>query len=257
MRRRSKFRPCIDLHQGKVKQVVGGTFDSEGDVEVNHTSEHPPSYFATLYKKDQLKGGHVIQLGPGNAEAAKEALQAWPGHLQIGGGINSDNAEQWINHGASHVIVTSYLFDEQYQFQEKKLHQLLEKIDTCQLVIDLSCRSDGKGSWYVAMDRWRQQTDLLLTPETLEKLAPHCHEYLIHAADVEGKCQGIDQELATFLGNYSPIPVVYAGGAQSIDDLQLIDHITDGKVDITIGSALDIFGGTQIKYEDCVAFNHR
>jgi len=253
--RRTRFRPCIDLHEGQVKQVVGGTFTDDGGVKVNHASEHPPAWFAERYRDDGLEGGHVIKLGPGNDEAAREALAAWPGGLQLGGGITAENARAWIDAGASQVIVTSHLFDAGQRFREDRLEGLLEVVAPKELVIDLSCRAAPDGSWHVAMDRWRKQTDLALDATALERLAPHCAEFLIHAADVEGQCEGIDEDLVRFLGERSPIPCVYAGGAKALEDLARVSELSGGRVDLTIGSALDLFGGELVRYEDCVAFN--
>ena len=254
---KTQFRPCIDLHDGKVKQIVGGTLDSvDAALETNFVADESPSYFADLYRKDALIGGHVIKLGPGNETAAHEALAAYPGGLQIGGGITSENAAEWIAAGASHVIVTSNLFDKSGQFLPENLAAIVAAVGREQLVIDLSCRRTADG-WTVAMNRWQTLTDLAVTAETLDALAGSCAEFLIHAADVEGKCGGIDEELVQLLGNWGKIPITYAGGARSLEDLQLVDQLSGGKVDLTIGSALDIFGGHGVTYEACVAFNLR
>ena len=100
----TRFRPCIDLHAGSVKQIVGGTLSTDNaGLKTNYTSEHPAAYYAELYRKNGLRGGHVIMLGPGNNKAAKEALTAWPGGLQVGGGIKDANAREWIDAGAERV----------------------------------------------------------------------------------------------------------------------------------------------------------
>src|ERR1039457_2537573 len=105
------FRPCIDLHEGKVKQIVGGTLGVEpGRLRTNFVSDRPAAWFAKLYQRDALAGAHVIMLGPGNDEPARAALRAYPGGLQIGGGINLENAGAWLAAGGSHVVVTSLLF---------------------------------------------------------------------------------------------------------------------------------------------------
>jgi len=254
----TKFRPCIDLHDGQVKQVVGGSF-TEGTeaVDTNHVSDRPASYFAELYQRDELTGGHVIKLGPGNDEAARSALAAYPGGLQIGGGINAENASEWLEAGASHVVVTSYVFDQDGRFLQSHLDQLLQAVGAERLVLDLSCRSEPDGGWVVAMDRWRKRTELSLEPETVRQLAECCDEFLIHAADVEGQCGGIDEKLVRWLGDHCPITTTYAGGARSIADLELVDRLSDSRFDLTIGSALDLFGGNGARYEDCVAFNRR
>lgn len=252
----TRFRPCIDLHRGAVKQIVGSSLRDDGSApQTNFESEHPAAYYAELYRKDNLAGGHVIQLGPGNEEAATQALSSYPGGLQIGGGINPDNAGQWLELGASRVIVTSWLFEAGH-FSAHRLDRIVSAVGTDRLVIDLSCRAKD-GGWVVAMDRWQKTTDLWLNPETLRQLSSSCAEFLIHAADVEGKCEGIDAELVAFLGEYSPVPCTYAGGARSLKDLEQVDSLSKGRVDLTIGSALDIFGGSRIAYRDCLAWNQR
>lgn len=258
----TQFRPCIDLHKGQVKQIVGGSLrDDDGTaVQTNFQSELPASYYAERYRADGLKGGHVIQLGPGNEAAAREALAAYPGGLQVGGGISVKNATDWLAAGASHVIVTSWLFDVAGHFQPARLDQLVAEVGADRLVIDLSCRAadspDGP-SWRVAMNRWQTPTDLEVNASVLRDLAGHCAEFLVHAADVEGKCEGIDEALVELLGEAAPIPVTYAGGARSIEDLALVQDLSGGRVDLTIGSALDLFGGNGATYADCVAWNRQ
>lgn len=257
MNRRTQFRPCIDLHEGRVKQIVGGTLDSANEtLKTNFVSDHPPSWFAELYARDNLRGGHVIKLGPGNDEASREALAAFPGGLQIGGGITPENALEWIEAGAAQVIATSSLFSADGHFQESRLKDLVSEVGSERLVIDLSCRR-FEDSWVVAMNRWQTLTDLTITGETLDSLSASCAEFLIHAADVEGKCEGIDEDLVSFLGQWGGRPVTYAGGAASLRDLELVDRLSGGRVDLTIGSALDIFGGSGVSYADCVAYNRR
>jgi phosphoribosylformimino-5-aminoimidazole carboxamide ribotide isomerase len=248
------FRPCIDLHDGKVKQIVGGTLTGDqATLETNFVSTRSSAYYAELYKKDGLAGGHVILLGPGNREAAIEALGAYPGGLQVGGGISPSNAADYLEAGASHVIVTSYLFPKA-RFDKDRLEEMVKAVGAERLVLDLSCRSTGDG-WTVAMNRWQDLTDLAVTPETMDLLADSCAEFLVHAADVEGRCEGIDEKLVEMLGSWGKRPVTYAGGARSLSDLERIETLSNGNVDLTIGSALDIFGGTLIRYNDCVAFN--
>ncbi len=255
MPRRAQFRPCIDLHEGRVKQIVGGTLDSDSEaLKTNFVSDRPASWFAARYAADGLRGGHVIQLGPGNTAAAREALAAYPGGLQIGGGITAENAAEWLEAGASHVIATSYLFDREGRFQPDLLGRVVAETGRERLVIDLSCRRRGAG-WIVAMNRWQTLTDLAVVPETLDALAGSCDEFLIHAADVEGKCEGIDGDLVAMLGSWGGIPLTYAGGASCFADLELVNRLGGGKVDLTIGSALDLFGGSGVKYDDCVAWN--
>lgn len=246
------FRPCIDLHEGRVKQLVGGTLTDAGARE-NFVSSRSAAEYAELYRRDGLRGGHVIQLGPGNESAAEEALRAAPGTLQIGGGIRPENARRWLDRGATHVIVTSYLF-ENGLFSEARLAALAEVVTKEELVIDLSCRKTSAG-YHVATDRWQTITPTLVSEALLEKLAPVCAELLIHAADVEGLCRGIDEELVSFLGQASPLPCTYAGGAMALADLELVERLSQGRVDLTIGSALDLFGGTGVRYADCVAWN--
>lgn len=255
MPRRAQFRPCIDLHEGRVKQIVGGTLDSPTEaLETNFVSDRPASWFAARYAEDGLRGGHVIQLGPGNDSAAREALAAYPGGLQLGGGVTAENAAGWLAAGASHVIVTSHLFDAEGRFLPDRLARLVAEVGRERLVIDLSCRRRGD-EWIVAMNRWRTLTDLRVEASVLDSLAASCDEFLVHAAGVEGRCRGIDGELVDLLGQWGGIPVTYAGGASSLSDLALVDRIGKGRVDLTIGSALDLFGGGGARYEDCVAWN--
>ena len=247
------FRPCIDLHEGKVKQIVGSTLDTNG-LQTNFVSEKTPGFFAELYRKDALPGGHVIMLGSGCESAAKEALGAWKGNLQIGGGITPANAAEWINAGAQRVIVTSWCFPEG-RFAPERLNDLLKEVGKEHLVLDLSCRRKGD-EYFVAANRWRTYTDLKVNKETLEMLADSTAEFLIHAVDVEGKQAGIDTELLEILSNESPIDCVYAGGIRTLDDVELIEKAGCGKVHYTIGSALDIFGGA-LPYDAVVAYSRK
>jgi phosphoribosylformimino-5-aminoimidazole carboxamide ribotide isomerase len=248
-----RFRPCIDLHEGRVKQIVGGSLRDDGTApKENFVSEKPPAWFAETFRNDGLTGGHVIMLGKGNEAAAKEALAAWPGGMQVGGGIRPDNASTWLDAGASHVIVTSALFDAEGKFLPHILDELVAGVGKDRLVIDLSCRRTARG-WTVAMNRWQTLTEIDVTMETLDSFAPFCDEMLIHAADVEGLCGGIDRELVSLLGAWGRIPVTYAGGAASMDDVRLVAEAGGGKVDVTVGSALDLFGGGGVRYADLVA----
>jgi len=248
------FRPCIDLHEGQVKQIVGGTLGEAG-LRTNFVSARPASWFAELYRRDGLTGGHVIMLGPGNEAAARSALAAYPGGLHIGGGINAGNARDWLAAGASHVIVTSWVFREG-RVDWDRLGELSRLVGPERLVVDLSCRRRD-GLYYVVTDRWQKFTELTVTAETLRQFAGYCAEFLIHAVDVEGLCQGIDRELVEKLGEWSPIPTTYAGGARSLVDLEEVTRLGRGRIDLTIGSALDIFGGNGVRYEEVVAFNRR
>ena len=253
----TRFRPCIDLHQGKVKQIVGGSLRDDGtQPNENFVSELAPSWFAETFRADALLGGHVIKLGPGNDDAAREALSAWPGGLQIGGGITEQNATPWLDAGASHVIVTTALFDVDGTFLPDALKTLAKVVGVKRLVIDLSCRRSQNG-WAVAMNRWQTLTNLNVTYATLDRLAPFCAEFLIHAADVEGLCNGVDAELVAMLGAWGKIPVTYAGGAATMDDLRIVETAGDGKIDVTVGSALDLFGGKGLCYKDLVKWNRR
>ncbi len=250
----TQFRPCIDLHQGKVKQIVGGSLNDQG-ADTNYVSPYDAAYYADLYQDNGLTGGHVIALGPGNKEEALMALNAWPQGLQFGGGVNNENAAEFLEAGASHVIVTSYLF-EGGQLSSDRLEAIKRETGTEHLVLDLSCRRTEAG-WNIATDRWQTVTDTQIDKATLSELAGHCSEFLIHAADVEGLQAGIDQELVTLLGDIASIPVTYAGGARSMEDLMLVGQLSNDKVDLTIGSALDIFGGNGITLEECIAWNRR
>ena len=248
------FRPCIDLHEGKVKQIVGGTLGDAGP-RTNFVSDRSAAWFAELYRRDGLAGGHVIQLGPGNEVEARAALAAFPGGLHLGGGVNAQNARSWLDAGASHVIVTSWVFREG-RVDWERIGEMVKTVGKDRLVLDLSCRKRGE-SYYVVTDRWQKFTEVAITPETLQKFAGICAEFLIHAVDVEGLCRGINRDLVEKLGQWTPIPTTYAGGANSLADLEEVTRLGQGKVDLTIGSALDIFGGTGVKYEDVVKFNRR
>jgi len=250
------FRPCIDLHEGKVKQIVGGSLTNDPQaLRTNFVSDRPSRWFAELFKRDGLRGGHVIMLGPGNEAAAREALAAFPGGFHVGGGIDLANAAGFLDAGASHVIVTSWIF-RQGRLDRERLRQLAAAIGKNRLVLDLSCRrKDGK--YFVVTDRWQKFTELEIGPESLSELAQSCAEFLVHAADVEGLRLGMDLELIDKLGQWSPLPATYAGGANSLRELEDVWRIGRGKIDLTIGSALDIFGGTGVRYADAVEFNRR
>jgi phosphoribosylformimino-5-aminoimidazole carboxamide ribotide isomerase len=248
----TKFRPCIDLHEGKVKQIVGGSLNDQG-ADTNFISDYNSAHYANLYKEHNLTGGHVIALGPNNQEAVIDALNQWPNGLQFGGGVNASNAAEFIKAGASHVIVTSALF-ENNEFSFEKLEEIKSIVGKDRLILDLSCRRTDTG-WNIATNRWQTVTKTQITPETLEALSSHCAEFLIHAADVEGLQAGIDKELVTLLGQHATIPVTYAGGARSLEDLKDVQALSNGKVDLTIGSALDIFGGNGITLDECIAWN--
>lgn len=239
-----------------MKQIVGGTLGAGPErVWTNFVSDRSAAWYAALYRRDGLRGGHVIMLGPGNEGEARAALATYPGGLQIGGGVHLDNARNWLDAGASHVIVTSWVF-RGGRVDLDRLSQLAEAVGKERLVLDLSSRRRGS-DYFVVTDRWQKLTDLALSRESLEKLAACCAEFLIHAVDVEGQCRGIDQELVSRLAEWSPIPATYAGGASSLADLETVTRLGQGKIDLTIGSALDIFGGSGVRYEEAVAFNRQ
>jgi phosphoribosylformimino-5-aminoimidazole carboxamide ribotide isomerase len=250
------FRPCIDLHEGKVKQIVGGSLTGQpADLRTHFVSERPSRWFAELYRRDGLRGGHVIMLGPGNEAAARDALAAYPGGLQAGGGIQLDNAAAWLAAGASHVIVTSWIFRGGHLDWER-LKALAAAIGKNRLVLDLSCRKKG-ADYFVVTDHWQKFTDLKIEPETLRRLGQWCDEFLVHAADVEGLCRGIDLELVGQLARWSPRPATYAGGANSLRDLEEVARVGGGRINLTIGSALDIFGGSLVRYDEVVALHRK
>jgi phosphoribosylformimino-5-aminoimidazole carboxamide ribotide isomerase len=239
-----------------VKQIVGGSLSGKAaELQTNFVSDRPASWYAQLYARDGLRGGHVIKLGPGNDASAESALKAYPGGLQVGGGVNADNARAWLASGASHVIVTSWVFREG-RVDWERLEQLVEVTGRKRLVLDLSCRKQGE-DYFVVTDRWQKFTTVKVNEASLKKLAVYADEFLIHAADVEGLCQGIDIELVRRLADCTPIPTTYAGGARSMDDLDTVTRQGQGRIHLTIGSALDIFGGTGVRYEDVVRFNQR
>lgn len=244
-----KFRPCIDLHDGKVVQIVGGSLhdDNLDKLQTNFVSSKFPADYAALYQADGLTGGHVISLGKGNQAAALQALSVWPGGMQYGGGVNPDNAVEYLDAGASHVIVTSWIFTET-QLDMGKLEKLSSKVGRDRLVLDLSCRSKGK-DFVVVTNRWQTYTNEVVNTALLDRLSNYCTEFLVHGVDVEGKSQGIQEDLIRLLGAHSPLPVTYAGGVSRLDDLDLVKDLGQNRVDLTIGSALDIFGG-KVAYAD-------
>lgn len=250
-----RFRPCIDIHNGKVKQIVGGSLRDEGDqARENFVSEQDASWFARFYKKDSIKGGHIILLNSADSpyyestrNQALEALSAYPGGFQIGGGITDENATDYLKAGASHVIVTSFVFRDG-KLHRENLGRLERAVGKEHLVLDLSCRKKD-GAYYIVTDRWQRFTDTVLDTNVLEELASHCDEFLIHAVDVEGKASGIETELAAMLGKWQKIPVTYAGGVGCFSDLRQLRRCGQNHLDVTIGSALDLFGGP-MSYRD-------
>jgi len=245
------------LHNGKVKQIVGSTLNDKSPdaLRTNFTSEFSSAYYARMYRRDSLFGGHVIMLGPGNEEAAVEAFQAFPQGLQAGGGITPKNARYWLDQGAAAVIVTSYVFKDG-QILADRLKEMQALVGRDKLVIDLSCRKRGD-AYYVVTDRWQKFTTTQISAKTLDYFSRFCFEFLIHAADVEGKCQGIAEDLVVNLAAWSPLPTTYAGGVRDLSDFLRIRKLGKGRLDVTVGSSLDIFGGSGMKYTDAVAFNRQ
>ena len=254
-----KFRPCIDIHNGKVKQIVGGSLRDAGDsAEENFVSGQDASFYARLYRSHGLEGGHIILLNAKDSpyfEATRtqalQALKSYPGGLQIGGGITAENAGEYLEAGAAKVIVTSYVF-RKGQVDYERLKALSAKVGKDRLVLDLSCRKKGE-RYYIVTDRWQKFTDIALNRESLEEFARYCGELLIHAVDVEGRARGIEQDVARLLGEWGKLPVTYAGGIHCIEDLILLKELGQGRLDFTVGSALDLFGGG-MKFEEVAAW---
>ncbi len=249
-----EFRPCIDIHNGKVKQIVGGSLADKGNqAKENYVSEYDAVYYAELYKDLGIKGGHVILLNAKDSEfyeatksQALGALSRWPGGLQVGGGITPENAGEFLKAGASHVVVTSYLIENK-EISFERLQKLKEAVGKEHLVLDMSCiKGENSGEYFVVANRWQDVTNSNMTPQLLEQLSEYCDEFLIHAVDVEGKGQGIDKKLVKLLGEYDGNPVTYAGGIHSMEDLEIIKNLGQNRVNFTIGSALDIFGGNMV-----------
>ena len=250
-----RFRPCIDIHNGKVKQIVGGSLRDQGDhAEENFSSDQGAAYFARMYRKDGLRGGHIILLNPPSSEyyqetkrQAMEALKAYPGGMQIGGGITAENAEEFISAGASHVIVTSYVF-QGGKICFDHLEELVKAVGKEKIVLDLSCRKKEDGNYYIVTDRWQTFTDVRISTDLFCRLGEYCDEFLVHGVDVEGKASGVETKLVELLSGYEGCPVTYAGGIGSLEDLHIFEEKSKGKIDFTIGSALDLFGG-KIPYQ--------
>lgn len=247
-----RFRPCIDIHNGSVKQIVGGSLaDQNNYAKENFVSEQDASFYARLYREKDIKGGHIILLNPegseyyeADVEQARFALSEYPGGLQIGGGMNSENAKAFLDMGASHIIVTSYVF-RNGQIHYDHLKEMVKAIGKERLVLDLSCRKRD-GAYYVVTDRWQTFTEETVTTELLDNLSAYCDEFLIHAVDAEGKAKGIEIPLAKLLGNWSGLPITYAGGVGSFEDLRQLKELGQNRLDVTIGSALDLFGGNMV-----------
>lgn len=245
-----KFRPCIDIHNGQVKQIVGGSLRDAGDhAKENFVASQNAAFYAELYCNAGIKGGHVILLNSSDSpyyEASREqafsALRKYPGGLQLGGGVNPENASDYLEAGASHVIVTSYVF-KNGQISWDNLEKMVNAVGKKHLVLDLSCRRKD-GQYYIVTDRWQKFTEVPVTLENMRILGTYCDEFLVHAVDVEGKASGIETELAEILAEYDEKPVTYAGGVGSMQDLELLKKYGKNRLDVTVGSALDLFGGT-------------
>lgn len=245
-----QFRPCIDIHNGAVKQIVGGSLkDTDNQAEENFVSEYNAAFYARLYQKLKLKGGHIILLNhkessffEATRRQALEALRAYPQGLMVGGGIDSENAKEYLDAGASHVIVTSYVFKDG-EINIANLEKLVKTVGKEHIVLDLSCRKIN-GAYYIVTDRWQKATNVILNCETLDYFSEFCDEFLIHAVDVEGKNSGIEKEVVKLLGDWAKIPITYAGGVHNFADLDLLKKLGRDKMDVTIGSALDLFGGS-------------
>ncbi len=254
-----RFRPCIDIHNGKVKQIVGGSLtDKEDYAKENFVSEQDAGFYARMYKGTDARGGHIIILNPVSSEYYEEdvrqaaiALEEYPNGLQIGGGITANNAKSFIEMGATHVIVTSYVFKNGC-IDYDNLCRLVEEVGKEHIVLDLSCRFK-EDDYYIVTDRWQKFTDTILNEDTLEELSKYCDEFLIHAVDVEGKASGIEKDLAKLLGNWAKIPITYAGGIGTFKDLEALKELGKDKLDVTIGSALSLFGGP-MQYEEVLYF---
>lgn len=252
-----RFRPCIDIHNGRVKQIVGGSLADQGDyAKENFVSDMDAKDYAALYKEKNATGGHIILLNKKDSEfysadlkQAKEALLVYPGGLQIGGGVNDTNAELFIRMGASHVIVTSYVFSEG-EIRFDRLEKLVKIVGKERIVLDLSCRKKD-GEYFIVTDRWQKFTKQPINSKLLQNLSNYCDEFLVHAVDVEGMGLGPETELVELLADGASIPVTYAGGIGKVEDLELLKIRGKGKVDFTIGSALDIFGG-KISFQEIV-----
>ncbi|MCM1256537.1 MAG: phosphoribosylformimino-5-aminoimidazole carboxamide ribotide isomerase [Roseburia sp.] len=257
-----EFRPCIDIHNGRVKQIVGSSLRDQGDLaRENFVSERDSAYYAGVYREDGIKGGHIILLNSRDSQYYSDtrkqallALHTYPGGFQIGGGITAENAADFLMEGASHVVVTSYVFSGG-KVNYRNLKRLVSEVGREHLVLDLSCRKKD-GDYYIVTDRWQKFTDEKVTEKLLDALMRYADEFLVHAVDVEGKVSGIEEELAKMLGNWGKIPVTYAGGVGSFSDLEALYQAGQGRLNVTVGSALDLFGGG-MKYRDILQFVRR
>lgn len=257
--RQMEFRPCIDIHNGQVKQIVGGSLKDKNDVaRENFVSQQDAAFYARLYRERGIRGGHVILLNPASSDyysdtkkQALDALRAYPGGLQLGGGITPQNAGEYLEAGASHVIVTSYVFKDG-RVRYDRLEEMSRAVGREHLVLDVSCRKAG-GQYRVVTDRWQKMTEEVVSEELLDRLAAYCGEFLVHAVDVEGRADGIEKELAALLGSWGRIPVTYAGGVHDFEDLRLLKALGRNRLNVTIGSALDLFGG-EMEFEQVLRY---
>ena len=244
-----KFRPCIDIHNGKVKQIIGSSLKDAGDQAAeNFVSQQDGAFYARLYRKYGLEGGHIILLNAASSEyyestrqQALSALTAWPGHLQLGGGVNPDNAPDFLQAGASHVIVTSYVFRDG-RINYENLDRLVRRVGRDRLVLDLSCRK-RQGRYYIVTDRWQKFTEEEVTLKLLERLSRQCGEF----SRPRGGCRGgkppaLRRNWYGCWLRWKVFPVTYAGGVGSFRDLEQLKQEGQGRLDVTIGSALDLFG---------------
>lgn len=245
-----EFRPCIDIHNGQVKQIVGSTLEDQDDLaRENFVAVKGAEYYAQLYRENGIKGGHIILLNPATSpyydadrSQAFRALAAYPGGLQVGGGVNADNAAAYLEAGASHVIVTSYVFQDG-RINMGHLDQICQAVGKEHLVLDLSCRMRN-GCYYIVTDRWQKFTKQALDARLIRELSGFCDEFLVHAVNVEGTAGGVDETLLQILSGDCPVPITYAGGIGTWEDIQKIRDIGGGRINFTVGSALDLFGGT-------------
>ncbi len=249
-----RFRPCIDIHNGKVKQIVGGSLKDHGDAaQENFVSGQDAAFYASLYRGQKISGGHVILLNPPSSpyyeqtkQQALSALKTYPDGLMAGGGIHTGNAAEFLDAGASHVIVTSYVFRDG-KISWENLDKMISAVGRERLVLDLSCRKKD-GRYHIVTDRWQKFTEVTVTETVMDCLAEYCDEFLIHAVDVEGKASGIEEGLVRILAGHRRNPITYAGGVGCYEDLYRLRETGQNRIDVTVGSALDLFGGP-MEYE--------
>ena len=256
-----RFRPCIDIHNGKVKQIIGDSLRDDTDSAIdNFVSDHSAGYYAALFQRKNITGGHIVLLNAPDSpqyeatrKQALEALSVWPGGMQLGGGVNAENAEFWLNAGASHVVVTTYAFSGG-KINFEHLEALRSAVGREHIVLDVSCKKKEQDSthYFIVTDRWQNMTDVELNTQTLGTLSAYCDEFLIHAADVEGRQKGIEAGVVEILGEFEGRPMTYAGGVRAAADISRIKLLGRNRLDVTIGSALDLFGGS-LSLDDVIA----